>query len=141
MKKLLMLLGVIALAIACVPEDDDNLKFHVEFVPVESVEVPEFMTPGQNYQIKVNFRRPNDCHYFDGFYYEAQGSVRVVAVQTLFIEDANCSPIAAQDPDQETFTLQCPLEYAYDSYTFKFYQGENEQGQQLYLEKVVPVTE
>ncbi|MGV3461593.1 MAG: hypothetical protein ACO1N9_14185 [Flavobacterium sp.] len=141
MKKILLLLCVIVMAVACVPDDGDNLKFHVEFIPVESVQLPESITPGNNYEIKVNFRRPDDCHYFDGFYYEANGSVRVVAVQTLFIEDASCAPIETEEPESESFILQCPINFPYDSYTFKFYQGEDAQGNQQFLEFEVPVME
>lgn len=141
MKKILFLLSMIALVVACVPEDDNRINFHVEFIPIESVELPESITPGHEYEIMVNFRRPNDCHYFDGFFYEAKDSVRTVAVQTLFIEDAKCGPIKSQNPEQESFILQCPPNYAYNSYKFKFYKGVNEEGTQQFLEVEVPVTE
>lgn len=141
MKKILLILSVLALAVACVPEDENRVNFHVEFIPVESVEVPEFITPGRTYPITVKFRRPNDCHYFDGFYYEANGPTRIVAVQTIFIEDTACDPIDSEEPESQKFNLACPLGYAYDSYRFKFYKGEDAQGNQQYLEIEIPVTE
>lgn len=134
-----MLLCVIGVAIACVPEDDNRINFHVEFIPVQSVELPEFMAPGYTYPIKVKFVRPSDCHYFDGFFYQPNGPVRVVAVQTIYIEDASCAPLATDAPEEQSFNVQCPSNYQYDYYLFKFYIGEDQQGNQLFLEQQVPV--
>lgn len=139
MKKIFLLLCVIALAVGCAIDDGPDQQFHVEFVPVESVDLPESMAPGHNYEITVHFRRPNDCYYFDGFYYEANDHVRTVAVQAIYIEDASCAPIVSVEPESESFILKCPENYAFDSYLFKFYQGEDEDGNQVYLEREVPI--
>ena len=142
MKKLLLLCVTLLLLFACVPEDSDNVKFHVEFIPVQSVVVPESMVKGQTYEIKVNFILPTDCHYFDGFYYEPDFNIRTVAVQSIVIEDANCAP-ATEDamPEQKSFNFLCSTLYSYSSYTFKFFQGEDEAGNQQFLEIEVPVTQ
>lgn len=140
MKKILFLLCLIVLTAACALDDDNNKQFHVEFLPVESVELPESMSPGHEYEIKVNFRRPSDCYYFDGFYYEANEHIRTVAVQALYIENANCAPIVSTQPDSQSFILKCPENYSFDTYLFKFYKGEDAVGNQIYLEQEVPVT-
>jgi hypothetical protein len=140
MKKLLLLFVMLSLLISCVPEED-NLKFHVEFVPVESVEVPETVTPGHTYDIKLKYRKPTDCHYFDGFYYEANGSVRVVAIQTMVIENANCQPLVNEELETASFDFVCSPAYNADSYVFKFYKGEDGAGIQQYLEIEVPVVQ
>jgi hypothetical protein len=140
MKKILFLLCLIVLSAACALDEDNNQQFHVEFIPVESVDLPQNMSPGHEYEVTVNFRRPNDCYYFDGFYYQASDHIRTVAVQALYIEDANCSPITSELPDSESFILKCPENYAFDTYLFKFYQGEDAAGNQIYLEREVPIT-
>lgn len=141
MKKILFFVCMVALAVACVPDDEDTVDFHMEFIPVESVELPEYISPGQTYPVKVKFRRPDDCHYFNGFYYESNGSTRTVAVQTIIIENAVCAPIESIEPEQQSFNLQCPIDYPYDVYHFRFYKGEDAQSNQQYLEIEIPVME
>jgi hypothetical protein len=146
MKKLFLLLIALIFITSCSLDDDNNkLKFHFEFVPVVSVDVPQTMTPGQTYTIKVWYNKPNDCHYFDGFYYEPAGNVRTVAVQTLVIEDANCAPLTDAAPEEASFEFLCTAPSigmgGESSYTFKFYQGDDTAGTQQYLERVVPVVQ
>ncbi|MEL1245977.1 hypothetical protein AAEO56_17015 [Flavobacterium sp. DGU11] len=139
MKKLLVLLAVIGIAVACTDEPD-TLKFHVAFVPVISVEMPEEMIFGQTYEIKVKYKRPNDCHYFDGFYHDPNNtSAEIIAVQTLVIEDAQCAPLDGLEPDESSFDFTCSSTYAGTSYLFKFYKGDDAQGNQQFLEIEVPV--
>jgi hypothetical protein len=140
MKKLLLLFVTLLLITSCVPDDSENIKFHVEFVPVESVVVPPTVTPGQTYQIVVNFKLPTDCHYFDGFLYEPEGNVRTVAVQTIVIEDSNCAPATDGTPtEQKSFNFLCSPSYSFDNYVFKFYQGVDEAGNDVFLEVPVAV--
>lgn len=139
MKKLLLLFTAIWLAFSCSPEDDNTVNFRMEFVPVESVDLPQYMTPGQTYQIKVNFRLPTDCHYFDGFFYEAEGTMRTVAVQTIVIENANCTSTIDAGTEEKSFNFLCLPSYTDSSYLFRFYQGETESGEPQFLEVLVPV--
>lgn len=138
MKKLLLVFAVLVLAASCSLEED-NLKFHVEFLPVDSVEIPESFRAGETYQIKVHYKRPNDCYYFDGFYYEAHGSVRVVAPQSLVIEHSDCVPL--DTTEEASFDFLCSPSYTNPSYLFKFYKGTDAQGNQLFLEIEVPIVE
>jgi hypothetical protein len=143
MKKLLSLLFITLLVVtACSTEDDNRIDFHVEFIPVLSVELPQSVTPGQTYEMKVNFNLPTDCHYFDGFYYMPDGNTRTVAVQTIVINDMDCAtPLDGNANEQKSFNFYCSPGYQYDSYLFKFYQGEDAQGQDQFLEVVVPIVQ
>lgn len=141
MKKLLLLLVTLLLVFSCVPEDDDRVQFHIEFVPAVSVELPESFTRGETYEIKVKYNRPTDCHYFDGFYYEASGHIRTVAVQTIVIEDANCEPLVSIAPEESSFNFYCNPTYADNTYTFKFYTGQGSNGAQEFMEVEVPVVQ
>lgn len=138
MKKILVLLGIFCLIASCSLEED-KLKFHVEFLPAVAVEVPEYMQPGQTYEFKVKYNRPTDCYYFDGFYHELQENAHIVAVQTLVIQDADCKPLETLVPEEGTFQVTCSPVYTSESYLFKFYQGEDTQGNQQFLQVEIPV--
>jgi hypothetical protein len=143
MKKLALLFFALFLIASCSMEEEDNVKFHIEFVPVVSVDLPEHFVRGETYEMKVKYHRPDDCHYFNGFYYDSQPSSnqRVVAVQTIVIEDANCLPVDEQDLEEVSFDFLCSQSYNNTSYVFKFYTGDDANGNQQYLEVEVPVLE
>jgi len=143
MKKLgLFLITLLLITItSCSLDGDDTIPFHIEFVTVDTVMAPASVSPGHVYEFTVLYNKPNDCHYFDGFYYEADGSVRIVAPQTIVIEDAECQSLEGEEPETATFDFECKPGYEYDHYLFKFYKGEDAAGNQLYLEVTVPVVE
>jgi len=139
MKKLLLLLAVVVVLVSCSLEED-KLKFHVEFLPVVPVELPEVMHRGQTYTIKVNYSRPNDCYYFDGFYHEMDGLKHVFAVQALVIQDASCEPLDTLTVEEASFDFTCPQNYGESNYFFKFYRGESVVGNsQEFVEYEIPV--
>lgn len=141
MRKLLSLLLITLLvATACSTDDGNRIDFHVEFVPILSVDLPETVTPGQTYEMKVNFSLPTDCHYFYGFYYQPDDHIRTVGVQTIVIHDISCdAPLNGNGNEQKTFNFYCTPGYQYQNYLFKFYQGEDAQGHDQYLEVEIPV--
>lgn len=143
MKKLLSLLLIVLLvATACSTDDGDRIDFHVEFVPVLDVDLPTTVTPGQTYEMKVNFSLPTDCHYFDGFYYMPEGNTRTVAVQTIVLNDISCeAPINGNANEQKSFNFYCSPGYQFDSYIFKFYRGQDAEGQDQYLEVEIPIVQ
>lgn len=143
MKKLLSLLFIVLLVVtACSTDDEDRIDFHVEFVPVLSVDLPETVTPGQTYEMKVTFNLPTDCHYFDGFYYMPSENTRTVAVQTIVIEDMDCqTPIDGNASEQKSFNFYCSPGYQFENYVFKFYQGQDAQGQDQFLEVEIPIVQ
>ena len=143
MKKILVFLaGLFVLTLAsCSLENDQNTQFHIEFLPVETVTMPESVARGQTYPITVTFRRPDDCHYFDSFYYLAEESVRTVAVQSIVIENATCDPLLDAPAEQQTFNFYCAPNYEHSNYTFKFYKGVDAQGHDVFEEHTVGIYE
>jgi len=139
MKKLGLFFITLLLIASCTLEPDETVPFHIEFLEVESVVIPETVTPGNIYEITVTYRKPTDCHYFDGFYYEANGSERVVAPQAIVIEDAECLPLTDEEPEEASFDFECKTSYTESSYHFKFYSGEDANGNQTYIEREVQV--
>lgn len=125
-------------------DEGERVNFHVEFIPVISVEMPEFVSPGSTYPIKLYYTRPNDCYVLDGFYYEidkTDDNARIVAIQSYVFDESNCTPITVQQPEVVTLNFECPVNYSTQSYTFKFYKGMDAAGNQEFLELQVPVVQ
>lgn len=145
MKKLILLCAVVFTMISCSMDDGNRVDFTLEFIPITHVEVPEYFERGQTYDITVTYKRPTDCHYFDGFYYDREnnplGNVWVVAAQAIALEDVNCETLSAVDGEQASFQFICDPQYGHEEYIFKFFEGEDEDGNQRFMEIVVPVAE
>ena len=139
MKKLILFIVTVFVIASC-SLDEENPKFYVEFVPIVNVDMPAEFYRGETYEINVQYKRPSDCYFFDGFYYEEQTGSLMVAVQTLVIENAQCDPLDMAEPETASFSFTCPG-YAQQSYVFKFYTGENEMSIGNFIEMEVPVVQ
>lgn len=135
-KKTLLLFAVVLFA-SCSLQDDNYQPYSYEVLPVESFTVPESFVMGQTYTISVTYKRPSDCHFFEGFYYEKEGNVRTIAVQTSVLQNNNCSPLTDNLVDASFNFIVTP---GNTSYIFKFYKGTDEANQDLFEQVEVPVT-
>jgi len=134
-KALLTVLCIVTLPLASCNLENDNVIFH--FVPLQivSAELPESFTLNQAYQIRVTYIKPNNCTFFDGFEIsEPDTTVRnVVAIGSEF-EQQQCAEVIEEVETTFSFTVL----YSED-YLFRFWTGENADGEQQYLEIEVPV--
>lgn len=141
MKKLIsiLFLAIIALTAfsSCELGDDDNVNYHFELIPTESAVFPESFILGQTYTIKVYYKRPTSCHFFEGFYYERDSNVRTIAVQTSVMHSDSCTELD-EEPVEASFDF---LPTSTGSYVFKFYQGKDQYGNNRFLEYEVPVVQ
>lgn len=139
MKKLIPILFLAIIAIttfsSCELNDDNKINYHFELIPTESAVFPESFVVGRTYTIKVYYKRPTSCHFFDGFYYEKNLNVRTIAIQTSVIHDNSCTTLN-EEPVEATFDFMPTNE---GSYIFKFYKGKDQYGQNLFIEYEVPV--
>ena len=139
MKKLvtLLMLAVIAtFTFSACSIEDDSPNYHFEFMPVDSVSVPESFVMGQSYVIKAYYKRPTECHFEEGFYYERDLNTRTFALQSRVLDQANCAPIVNGPLLEAKFNF---FVNSNGSYLFKFYTGENEAGEKTFLEYEIPV--
>lgn len=141
MKRFLMLFaGLSSLLVtmaSCSVDADPKVNFHIDFVAADSVAVPSYFRRGQTYPITMYYKRPDDCHFDNGFYSARSGDIFTVAVQNIVLNNTTCNPVQSTVSDIASFNFQCPLEQT-QSYTFKFYKGENADGQQQFIEVTVP---
>lgn len=134
MKKILFLLSIVLLFNSCDLEDTND-HFHSVILPVESVDIPTEFALGQTYEITVRYFRPSNCHAFDGFYYEKVLNERTIAVQNIVLEQGGCEDLT-NSLVEETFDFYVTSN---GSYIFKFWQGTNTAGEDVFLEYEIPV--
>lgn len=136
MKKLLVLCLALVFCASCSVEDDGT-SFSFEVLPVESVDIPDEFMLGEIYTITVSYLRPSTCHAFKEFYYLKENNERTVAPITYVFDQSNCENLE-DELVESTFNFKVTSN---GSYIFKFWQGEDTDGESQYLIMEVPVVE
>jgi len=116
--------------------EDDSPNFHFELIAVDSVAVPESFVMGKTYEIKAYYKRPTTCHFTEGFYYEKDLNTRTFALQSKVLDQGDCEPI------NDGVLLETKFNFSVinnGTYKFKFYNGEDEDGNNTFLEYDIPV--
>lgn len=134
MKKLLVL--CVALIFASCSVDDDSTNYSFEVLPVESVDIPDEFAIGEIYPITVSYYKPTTCHTFKEFYYLKENNERTVAPIDFVYSEDSCQNLT-DELVEETFNF---IVTSNGSYIFKFWQGEDANGEDQYLIIEVPVT-
>ena len=138
MKKVLFYLSVALSSLflgSCDISNDDDINFHFVALEITDVEVPESFDLNETYEIKVTFQKPNSCTFFERFEVSNDDTtVRSVFVIGTEIDDQACS----QTVEEVETSFQFVVLYS-QTYLFKFWSGENADGEQQYIEVEVPV--
>lgn len=137
MKKLLVLCLTVIFSASCDLNDDDGTSYSFEILPVESVDIPEEFELGEIYPITVSYFRPSTCHAFKEFYYLKENNERTVAPITYVFDGNDCETLE-ESLVESTFNFHVTSN---GSYIFKFWQGEDDNGETQYLTIEVPVVE
>ena len=135
MKRILVLCLILLLASCSINDDGTNFSFEV--LPVESVDIPDEFELGEIYPITISYLRPSTCHAFKEFYYLKENNERTVAPINYVFENNNCDDLE-DDLTEATFDF---IVTSNGSYIFKFWQGEDTNGEDQYLTIEVPVIE
>lgn len=134
MKKILSLLALFFLFNACSTDSGTNYSF--ELLPIQSVDLPTEFTLGQTYPITVHYNLPTSCHFFNTMYYDKNLNIRTIAIESAVADKNNC---VATPNDASTYTFNFYVT-SNGSYIFRFYQGKDANGQDIFLEYEIPVT-
>lgn len=117
--------------------NDDEIPFFYERIPIESVEVPEQFFINEEVTLKVLYKRPSDCYSFNNFNYKSFANRRTVTVINVVVQnDSVCKSLGDKD------IVEIPLNFKAgneDSYIFRFWQGEDESGEDQYEIIEIPV--
>lgn len=132
----ILLLVVLVIVSSC-DVDDDNTNFHYETLEITTATLPEAFEYGELYTIEFKYNRPTPCHYYEGFDFQKTGETeREVYAIGAVLENNDCPPLTENNIGTATFNFE--VRYR-DTYTFKFYQGEDQEGEKQYLTIEVPV--
>lgn len=134
MKKVVFLFLFITLAVSC-SKDPEGPRVHLELMPVSNVTIPDTIYAYENNNISMQYNRPSTCYGFDGFYYDRVDFTRTIAVQNYVIEDQPCTTLT-NETREETLVFH-PTQIG--NYTFKFWQGKDANGNDIFLQLVRPV--
>ncbi|NDV14525.1 hypothetical protein GO009_00680 [Muricauda sp. TY007] len=141
MKKVLvpfMLIVACSWFVSC-EVDDDSPNFYFTALKTVEADVPESFEYGKTYDIEVTYQRPNACTFFEGFDVtntaETGRDIFVVG-SVLTDEDRICTEAV----EEVVATLKFNVIYTKD-YTFRFYAGDDAEGNATYLEYTIPVAE
>jgi hypothetical protein len=115
--------------------DDSRVNYHLELLPVQEVEIPESFVMGEKYVIKVRFFRPTTCHTYNKFYYESYLNERTIAVESFVTERDGCVALSNELVEEKMDFYVT----SNGSYIFKFWNGVDENGDDVYLIYEVPV--
>jgi len=130
---LIMIVALSVTVLSCNDNDNDN-DYHLEYVSVISADLPDEFIYGHTYRINVTIELPNSCYFYYGQYdYFYEGSSRLI-YPIAHVDDGACTPNIIET------TFSIPVQaLQHEPYIFKFYQGEDADGQDVFLIIEVPV--
>ncbi|MCX2718606.1 hypothetical protein [Lentiprolixibacter aurantiacus] len=136
MKQLYVWIGLfLLLGLSACDLEDDGIKYHFVPLQITSVDVPDSFTLNETYEISATFIRPSNCVFFEGFdVRQLDTTVRNVVVIGSEIDNRECTQVVEEVTETFNFLV------IYDqTYVFRFWTGEDENGESQYLEVTVPV--
>lgn len=135
-RKYTLMVALFTLLLGACSIEEDEPNFYFTSLPIDSAELPESFNLNETYQINVMYSLPDGCTQYEGFDITREDTTirNVVAVGVAMTDLVSCTQAVSQEEASFNFIVK------YDQpYTFRFYQGENSDGEPEFLEVVVPV--
>lgn len=129
-----LIILIFTLFTSCNLDDDGIIDFYTEFLPIESVDVPDYFVHGETYDISMTYIKPSSCHVFRDFFYVVNGNERTVAIENTVYLRNNCD----ETSESVSVSFEFPVNRT-ETYVFKFYQGKNDEGIDQYQIVEIPV--
>lgn len=129
------LFGLCSLFYSC-DLDDDTQNFHFTTLSVVEVNLPESFKVNTTYDFEVTYVRPDSCTFFEGFDVTktAETDRDVLVIGSVITDDVAC----AQAVEEVVAIFEFTVLFTED-YHFRFYSGQDSEGNPTYLEYTVPV--
>ena len=137
-KYLLIMIVALTVSVSCSDDDNNNdHDYHLEYVGVISADLPDEFIYGHTYRINVTIELPNSCYYYYNQYdYFYEGTSRLIYPIAHVDDGVACT----LNITEATFSI--PVQALQEEpYIFKFYQGEDADGQDMFLTIEVPVVQ
>ncbi len=116
--------------------EDDGPNFHFVPLRIESVEMPESFDLEETYVISFKYIVPDGCTNYEGIDVvdEEVTTRKVVAIGAQRTDQVECIEVIREEMGSFNFVV-----IHNQPYLFRFYQGEDINGEQQFLEVEVPV--
>ena len=116
--------------------DDDQPNFHFTALEITAADLPESFELNRTYRINFTYVLPDGCTYFERpDVTTADTTVRnVVAIGVVRTDDEACTQAIIEGEGFFNFSV-----IYNEPYTFRFFQGEDSNGEPQFLEVIVPV--
>lgn len=132
MKKTIVLFFVVILLLSC---SEDSTNYYYELLPIENAIVPDEFEYGRVYIITVTYFQPTSCNLYSDILYEYDYNARNVAVISTVVDEDDCEPLI-ENLREYSFRVHA---IQVEDYLFRFWQGEDDNGDPIYLEITVPI--
>jgi len=133
MKRFILYFLLLVTIVSC-NVDDDASNFELETLPVKEADVPSSFEFGNLEYVTIKYDLPNGCHSFYNLFYQYEGTSRIVAVNSLVNDREACTEALIE----QEYTFQVNVSQRED-YTFRFWKGQDENGENIFEDIVVPV--
>lgn len=129
MKKIILLVIATFSILSCSLDNGENVEFVLS--PVQDVTMADTYKVDSISVITVRYKRPNDCHVFNGYYYAANDLTRTCAIEFVRMSDqSNC------EADETVYEVPLNFKPRYaGTYTFRFWDSTNTDGTQHFIEE------
>ncbi|MDT0685466.1 hypothetical protein [Autumnicola psychrophila] len=147
MKKFALLLISVLTFVSC-DTDDDGPNVNYELAEITDHNLPEFIEPGEDYDIDITYELPDACHTFAGFDQggaedEDDEDIFVYYIHAITSYDPNLAECDEEGELTETKTARENFNVSSDSqYTtiqFKLLTGVSSTNEREYITVDVPV--
>lgn len=137
MKKYYYIILLLAISFYSCDIGDGDEQFQFEVMPITSVQMPDEFVLANTYEISISYNRPSECYEFNDFIYSVNGAERSIAVvNTVYTSDSGCSGSPEIVSVDFNFTVTSS-----ETHIFKFFQGTDQDGTDLYHIVEIPVVE
>ncbi len=140
MKKIVLFSLLIGVIWSCSDDNGENEDFHFEILPISTVQIPEILVANDVNRIIYSYLIPSTCHSFSNLYFLENGNESTIAVVNLVTSTAGaglaCESLLDLEEERGFDFFVAP---GFTSYIFNFWQGEDENGEDIYLTVEVPV--
>ncbi len=134
MKKLAFVLIITLSFLSCSIDDNgaNNVgDFYSEYIPFESVSMPQEFMFGESYVIEYTYFRPSTCHTFSDLFSDVNNNTWTIAISNIVsVNNGQCMNLQ-DELVTRTFTF---IVNGTGPYLFRFWQGKDSNGEDIYLE-------
>lgn len=125
---------------SCSIDDGGNeMSFTYKLNSIKEVNIPDTLLAEEMYTFRVHFEDLADCYEFEGFHIEEGGNSNeriITAVSTVHNEQSNC--VVYPNPKTGSAALEFIVQRD-DYYVLKFWQGDDDKGNPIYLTKEIEI--